>query len=138
MGIKGEEIDALCDMAEREINLADSLHPNNSEIYVMKSRINGARIMVNPMNRGAKYGKIAAGILQQAEAIDSLNPRIYLTRGQALFYTPKMFGGGKDKAKPQLQKSMDCYSKFKPENDLHPNWGLGFAGYLLNQCEEKK
>jgi hypothetical protein len=137
MGIKGEEIDAVCDRADAAINKADSLQPNNSEIYVMKARVNGARIMVSPMSRGAKYGKISAQILQQAEAIDSLNPRIYLTRGQALFYTPKMFGGGKEKAKPQFQKSMECYSKFKPATELHPNWGLGFAGYLLGECEKK-
>jgi hypothetical protein len=138
MGLKGEEIDAVCDKAEAAINKADSLQPNNSEIYVMKARVNGARIMVSPMSRGAKYGKISAGILMQAEAIDSLNPRIYLTRGQALFYTPKMFGGGKERAKPVLEKSMNCYSKYKPATELHPNWGLGFTGYLLGQCEEKK
>lgn len=138
MGLKGDDIDAVCDKAEREINTADSLMPNNSEIYVLKARINGARIMVNPMSRGAKYGRQSAEILNQAEAFDSLNPRIYTTRGQALFYTPKMFGGGKEKAKPILQKSMYCFSKYKPATELHPNWGLGFTGYLLGQCEEKK
>lgn len=138
MGLKGEQIDAACDKAESEINIADSLKPNNSEIYVMKARINGARIMVNPMSRGTKYGKISAGILQQAEVIDSLNPRIYLTRGQALFYTPKMFGGGKERAKPVLEKSAICYDRFKPETELHPNWGKGFAAYLLKQCGEDK
>jgi hypothetical protein len=137
-GLKGEEIDATCDKADAQLNKADSLQPKNSEIMVMKSRVTGARIMVNPMMRGAKYGSKSRELLQQAIALDSLNPRAYLTAGSALFYTPKMFGGGKEKAKTMLQKSADCYGKFQPASPLHPNWGKGFCFFLLSQCEEKK
>ena len=137
-GLKGDDIDVTCDKADAQLNKADSLQPKNAEILVMKSRVTGARIMVSPMTRGAKFGRKSSEILQQAIAIDSLNPRAYLTAGQALFYTPKMFGGGKEKAKPVLQKSADCYNKFQPASPLHPNWGKGFCGYLLMQCEDKK
>jgi hypothetical protein len=137
-GLKGDEIDAVCDKADAQLHIADSLQPNNSEIIVMKARLMAARIMVNPMARGAKFGRKSAEILQQAMAIDSLNPRIYLSQSQALFYTPKMFGGGKDKAKPVLQKTLNCYTKFKPASELHPNWGLNFASYLFSECEIKK
>ncbi len=137
-GLKGDDIDVVCDKADVQLAKADSLQPKNAEIMVLKARVTGARVMVSPMTRGAKFGRKSGEILQQAIAIDSLNPRAYLTAGQALFYTPKMFGGGKEKAKPILQKSADCYNKFQPTTPLHPNWGKGFCGYLLMQCEDKK
>ena len=137
-GLKSDDIDVVCDKADAQLSKADSLQPKNAEIMVMKARVTGARIMVNPMMRGAKFGRKSGEILQQAMSIDSLNPRAYLTAGQVLFYTPKMFGGGKEKAKPILQKSADCYNKFQPATPLHPNWGKGFCGYLLMQCEDKK
>jgi hypothetical protein len=129
-------IDDLCDKAEAQINKADSLQPNNSEIYVVKARVNSARIMVNPMSRGAKYGKISGEWLEKAKAIDANNPRVYLTQATALFYTPKMFGGGKDKAKPILETAAQKFEIFKPESALHPNWGKVDCNFMLSQCKE--
>ena len=92
--------------------------------------------MVDPMSRGRKYGTIANQFYKTAEKLDSLsNPRPLYLGGQGLFYTPKMFGGGKERAKPVLALSVVKYATFKPASDIAPHWGQKQATDLLKQCE---
>jgi hypothetical protein len=58
---KGNMIDTYCDKAELYANRADSLNPNSSEILSLKAQIAAARISVNPMTRGQKYGSQVFG-----------------------------------------------------------------------------
>jgi hypothetical protein len=52
----------------------------------------------------------------------------------SLFNTPAEYGGGKDKAKPVFQKSVDLFKSFKPKSDLHPKWGQKIAEDMLAKC----
>ncbi len=130
-----KSIDDYLDKAESLINKADALAPNNAEIYAVKGFIDQGRIMVDPATRGKKYGTLASQQFKTAEKIDSLNPRPYFLEGQGLFHTPKMFGGGKEKAKPVLEKAVVEYHVFKPASDFAPHWGKKMADDLLKQCE---
>lgn len=134
---KGDEIDIYCDKADAYLNKADSISPNNSEIITLKSQVAGARISVNPMTRGQKYGTEAAILREKAKGIDPSNPRTYYLDGTSLFYTPAMFGGGKDKAKPAFEKALSLYETFKPASSISPRWGKRSAEYFLKQCEAK-
>ncbi len=129
------KIDATLDKADKFINTADSLQPKNSEIITIKSFIASARIMVNPMARGAQYGAMSGSLLEQAMALDPGNPRPYLLKGTGAFYTPEQWGGGKDKAAKSLQTALDKYATFKPADDLVPNWGEQRTRDLLAQCK---
>jgi hypothetical protein len=40
-----------------------------------------------------------------------------------LYYTPKMFGGGADVAKPVYEDAKARFAAFKPSGPLAPNWG---------------
>ncbi|HEY0030851.1 MAG TPA: hypothetical protein VGC65_08855 [Bacteroidia bacterium] len=134
---KGDPIDTYCDKAEKFINIADSISPNNSEIYTLKAQIASARISVNPMSRGQKYGTISGELREKAKQLDKTNPRPYYLEGTAFFYTPPMFGGGKDKAKPAFQKALELYESFKPASTIAPNWGKSSTQYFLQKCDEK-
>lgn len=134
---KGSAIDNLCDKADALINRADSLSPNNSEIYVVKAQIRSARISVNPMVRGQKYGTESAELREKAKQLDPANPRPYYLEGTANFYTPPMFGGGKDKAKPVFEKAQKMFETFKPASSIAPHWGLHETAYFLKKCDEK-
>jgi hypothetical protein len=59
-----------------------------------------------------------------------------LLEGQAYYFTPSAFGGGKDKAKPAFEKAISLYDSFKPQSTIHPNWGKGTAYYFLQKCNE--
>ena len=134
--VKGNMIDTYCDKAETFINKADSISPNNSEIYALKAQIASARISVNPMIRGQKYGTQAGELRQKAKDLDKTNPRPYYLDGMAYFYTPAAFGGGKDKAKPAYVKALELFETFKPASSIAPHWGKKSAEYFLKKCSE--
>ena len=72
--------EALCDKAEKFLAVADSLNPNNSEVYVLKNMSAGMRIRINPMVNGQKYGPLDAKTIEQAIAIDTENQRDKITK----------------------------------------------------------
>ncbi len=128
--------DGYLDKADNFISIADSLEPDNSEIYTLKGMIAQARMQVDPMNRWMKYGAESDQYFKKAMAIDSLNPRPEYLIGIGVFYTPQQFGGGPKNAKPYLEKSLEKFNQFEPENDIAPNWGRKMVEGLLNQIAE--
>jgi hypothetical protein len=130
------QVDGILDKAQMFIDEADTLEPNNSEIYAVKAFVLSARIMVNPMTRGAQYGPKSGTMLEKAIELNPDNPRPYMLKGSSAFYTPAAFGGGKDKAKPLFETSLEKYSSFKPANELMPDWGEERAKEMLEQCRE--
>lgn len=135
--VETSQVDNYCDRANMLLNRADSLKGDVSEIYVMRAMVSSARIMVDPRTRGAKYGKISSGLLDSAEVHNPNNPRIALNRGQGLYYTPPMFGGGKGKAKPLFEESIKKYDAFVPASSIAPRWGRVRAQQLLAECNKK-
>ncbi len=129
--------DVYLDKADVFLFLADSLAPNNSEIYTLKGMIAQARMQIDPMNRWMKYGAEADNNFKKAIELDSLNPRPEYLIGTGLFYTPKQFGGGPTVAKPVLEKSFEKYNLFVPENDLMPNWGREMVERMLLQINQE-
>ncbi len=128
--------DGYLDKADKLISIADSLEPGNSEIYTIKGMIAQARLQVDPMNRWQKYGQLSDQYFKKAAAIDSLNPRPDYLVGIGIYYTPAQFGGGPQKAKPYLEKSLDKFNRFHPANNLMPNWGRPEVENLLNKIAE--
>jgi hypothetical protein len=132
-----EKKDEYLDKADYFINIADSLEPDESEIYVMKGMIAQGRLQIDPMNRWMKYGPISNNNFQKAVELDTLNPRPEYLMGVSLYYTPEQFGGGPAAAKPVLEKSLAKYNQFVPDNDLMPNWGRETVEQLLKQINEQ-
>ncbi len=128
--------DEYYDKAEALINKADSLQPDNSEIYVMKSFINSMKLSVDPQARGQKLGMKSAMLLSKAEQLDKENPRVYFLRGQGLMYTPPQWGGGKDKAIPVLEIAVQKFAAFKPANTIVPHWGEARAKAALEEAKK--
>jgi hypothetical protein len=85
-----------------------------------------------------KYGPEADYNFKKAIELDSLNPRPEYLIGTGLFYTPEQFGGGPVTAKPVLEKSLEKYNQFVPENDLMPSWGREMVEGLLKQINQEK
>lgn len=127
--------DGYLDKADTFINIADSLEEDESEIYVLKGMIAQARMQVDPMNRWMKYGPIANNNFLKAMKIDTLNPRPEYLQGISLYYTPEQFGGGPNPAKRLLEKSLEKFNQFIPDNDLMPNWGREMVEKMLEQIE---
>ncbi|MCE2742617.1 MAG: hypothetical protein LW701_03485 [Fluviicola sp.] len=64
------------------------------------------------------------------------NPRIYYLKGAALFYTPKMFGGGGKKAKPFFEQAKPLFPTQDTSSVLIPTWGERQTDEFMKMCDE--
>ena len=139
MGMKQDnnvKKDEYFDKADALISKADDIKPDNSEIYVMKSFVTSMKISVDPQTRGQQLGMKSGMLLGKAIQLDPENPRAYFLKGQGLLYTPPAFGGGKDKAIPVLETAVEKFAKFKPANNIMPNWGEARCKAALAECKK--
>jgi len=125
--------DQYFDKALTEIDQANLLSAENSEIYALKGYIQFMKMSVDPQARLSYMGASATS-LGKAKILNPDNPRIYLINGQNTFYTPEAFGGGKIKAKPILENAVAKFTIFKPASENAPMWGAARAKALLAQC----
>jgi hypothetical protein len=133
MAAKADKTDPYADKAEKQLSKAEEMMKDNSEIFVVKKMIATLRMIGDPMNRFMTYGPEAAQALETAKKLDPNNPRVYLLEGQDKYYTPEAYGGSKDEARVLFEKSRQLFETFKPETNIHPNWGKGTVTYMLSQ-----
>ena len=127
--------DPLADKADALLTKAAGLYgKENSEIYVIRSMIASAHMMVDPQSRWQQYGQASTENINKAKALDPSNPRPVYLEGQTKFYTPEAFGGGKAPAKELFTKALQMFDTFKPQTELDPVWGKGSTQYFLSQC----
>lgn len=124
--------DELYDQALLLLNKADQRSPRNSEIYALKGYVKFMMIAVDPMNR-YQDGAAADKELATAELLNPENPRVFLIKGQNIFYTPKAYGGGREEATPMLLKAEKLFQADLKVDSLAPNWGKQRILFLLNQ-----
>lgn len=133
MGKQDKDVtDPAADKAEASLNKALALTKESSETWVIKKMIATMRMMGDPMSRYATDGAAAAEALSNAREMNPNNPRVYLLEGQDKFYTPEQYGGSKTEAKKLFQKSLELFGTFKPETEIHPNWGKNQVNYFLS------
>jgi hypothetical protein len=129
--------DAIIDKAEESLaKTKELLGKMNDEILVMEAYIANARLAVKSGSRWKKYGAIFDEKLEEAKKINPDNPRIYLLKGQSLFYTPKAFGGGVKKALPQFEKAASLFEVQTKSNLDKPSWGQRANSYYINECKK--
>ncbi|PJJ61225.1 hypothetical protein [Hymenobacter chitinivorans] len=119
----GDVKDKYLDQAEAALAQARKLGGEESELLVLQAYIHQSRLGISPMARSMKYSGLVKEALAQAKKANPANPRIYLVEANNLYFTPKMFGGGADVAKPVYDEAQARYAAFKPANALVPNWG---------------
>jgi len=126
--------DQYWDKALAEVEQAQGVSKDNSELYALKGYLEYMKLSIDPRAR-LSYMSASAESLGKAKELDPENPRVYLIMGQNTFYTPEAFGGGKLKAKPVLETAAAKFAIFKPANELAPNWGAERVNELLAQCK---
>lgn len=125
-----ERTKSLCDKADALVT-ADA---DKAEILAVRYMALTQQMTVDPQSRYRTYGVAANQALEKGLALDPDNPRLYYLEGAGLFNTPPQFGGGKDKAKPVLEKALDLFRKQTPK-ELYPSWGRKQTEYMLDQSK---
>ncbi len=130
------KMDGIADKADALLSKAEDIAGKpNSETFVIRSMIASAHMQVDPQNRWMEYGKTSAENIEKAKQADPGNPRPVYLEGQAKFYTPEAFGGGKAVAKPIFEKALSMFPTFKPAGELYPTWGKSSVEYFISQCQ---
>ena len=125
--------DVYLDEAEKTLAIADSLQPNESEIYVLKGFLFAGRLQIDPMNRYMKYLQPMNEAYEKAKILNPQNPRPEYLVGMTTYYTPEQFGGGAKAAKPILESAMKKFNEFVPKDELMPNWGKAQLETFMKQ-----
>ena len=127
-----DSIDHQLDLAQAELDMLLKTKSDESEVYALQALIYSVRI-TSPM-RGYKYSSLSNEALAKAEQLNASNPRIYYCRANNVYHTPKMFGGGKTKAKPLYEKAAELFVNVKNDNPLWPDWGAYHNQKMLDKC----
>jgi hypothetical protein len=122
-----EKIKVLCSKAEAI--------EKNAEIYSLLNMAATQQMIVDPQSRWMTYGQQAGTALQKGLELEPNNPRLHYLKAMSVLNTPAQFGGGKDKAKPLLEKAIELL-KGEQAKPLYPRWGLKQAEAALVQANQ--
>lgn len=128
------------DQAQKSLDKAKELakEVDESEILTMQGFIYQGRIWENPQVKGMIYSPKSTAMLQKAIEANPENPRPYYLLGQNTYYTPAMWGGGAENAKPFLVTAKEKYENAENVSSIHPTWGEGSNNYLLRKIKESE
>jgi hypothetical protein len=107
------------------------------EIYVLSAMYDNARIAVQPMARYKSFGDLFNQNIEKATSLQPNNPRIYYLKGNSVYYTPKMFGGGAKKAIPEFEKAEALYNNESKDDIYKPYWGEVQNQQMLDKCRKE-
>ncbi len=104
--------------SEKSIALA----PEFADAHSLRSSLLGNKIGLKPL-LGMMLGPKSNIAMRKAMEYEPANPRNYLIAGQSAYYTPRMFGGGKDKAKLYFERAIALYDSVHQSDPLQPEPG---------------
>jgi len=128
--------DQLLDQADKYVTKLTSLRPSSDEGMVITAYAAFARFLVDPRNRWKKYLDLMNSNLDKAKKVNPNNPRIYYLEGIPEFNKPKLYGGGKDKAKPYFAKARELFAAQDTSSIAKPYWGEKENADYLIKCEQ--
>jgi hypothetical protein len=127
--------DSYLDIAEKSIAKMIELAPKEAEVYALQSMSYSARLVVNPMERGQKYGALSGQAVGMALGLDPSNPRAKFIKlrndmGAAQFY-------GKDPKDycPQAKELLATWDNYKVKSPIHPAWGKEQVEEIVANCK---
>lgn len=127
---------AQLDKAQSHINSAMAISKDNPEILVMQAHILTNWVAFDGMTYGMKYSGKITELYNKAYALAPENPRVVFSKAEWAMGSAKYFGQDTKPFCSEIEKSIELFANFKPESDLHPNWGANRAETVLQSCNE--
>ncbi|MDN3493397.1 hypothetical protein [Winogradskyella bathintestinalis] len=126
---------AQLNKAQKHLDIAMLKSENNVELLVMQAQILTNWVAFDGMTYGMKYGAKIAELYETATAIDPKNPRAALCKAEWGMGSAKYFGQDTAPFCKGIKSSIELFNTFKPESDLHPNWGKERAKQIAKDCK---
>ncbi len=131
----GSKKDAYLDLAEPEINNMLKLAPNESEAYTLQAFYYTGRLVVNPQERGQKFGALSAQAVGRALGMEPENPRAQLINLQNELGTARFFGNDTAPFKARAEKLLENWDNYKIKSSIYPQWGKNQVESIVKSFE---
>lgn len=131
-----EERTQLLEEAVRELTLLLEQEPDNAEAHALLGSVYGEQIGSSAW-KGMTLGPKAGASMKKAFGLAPENARVALQRGISYLFTPKMFGGGLERAERELRRAEELFRQ-QPADEPWPNWGRVEVHIWLGQLLAKK
>ncbi|WP_456437166.1 tetratricopeptide repeat protein [Psychroserpens sp.] len=130
------KLKAQLDKAQEHINSAMAISKDNPEIMVIQAHILTNWVAFDGMTYGMKYSGKITELYSKASAIAPENPRVVFGKAEWGMGSAKYFGQDTKPFCAEIEKSIELFANFKPESELHPNWGKERAEQVTKSCKE--
>jgi tetratricopeptide (TPR) repeat protein len=118
-----EHSEGFLNQAQKLIDKAFVIYPDESELFVLQALLYQARIRADTAGRRTEYMNKAGVALDRAKSCNTDNPRIYYLMGLNLLILPESAGGGPAAACPMFNTATEKFRNEKPSHVLTPDWG---------------
>lgn len=127
---------AQLDKAQEHLNTAMSISEDNPELLVMQAQVLTNWVAFDGMTYGMKYSAKIAELYRQAYQLDPNNPRVAFGKAEWGMGSAKYFGQDTKPYCEEMERSIELFTNFKPESDMHPKWGKERAIEVVKSCKE--
>ena len=83
-----------------------------------------------------KYAGKITELYNKAYKLAPENPRVAFSKADWAMGSARYFGQDTKPFCSEIEKSIELFATFKPESNLHPNWGLERAEQVVESCKE--
>ena len=128
--------DSYLDVAEKSITKMIELVPKESEVYALQSMLYSARLVVNPMERGQKYGALSGQAVSMALGLDANNPRAKFIKLRNDMGSAQFFGKDPKEFCPQASELLANWDNYKVKSPLYPAWGKNQVAEIVEDCKK--
>lgn len=111
-------IDQSIDHLEKAVEVDDAF----AEAYALLASQYGRKMAINPMY-GMSLGPAAEKAMTQAQRLAPTSPRVVLLQAMSDYFTPKQWGGDKEKAMKEFRRSARLFDEERIDDPLRPDWG---------------
>jgi len=126
--------DEFLDAAQAAIDKMLAMVPQEPEVLTLQAFAYTARLVVNPQERGQKYGQLSAQTVGKALAIDPSNPRAQYMQLSNEMGTARFFG---QDTKPFCAKAdtlLQNWDKYPVKSPIYPSWGKNQVEQMVQRC----
>lgn len=129
-----DKVTELLAKAQTALDGEITKYPDNVELMVMQAMIHTAWVAYDPMTNGMKLSGTIMGLYMKAGYIAPENPRAVFCKAEFELGGAQWTGADVNVICKEVERSIDLFAKFKPENKFSPSWGLERAQETLKNC----